>query len=53
MTHIDKTKLVLSTSMRTGELLDIMIALCEPAGVTVLINILEWHYGFVWRGFFW
>jgi len=30
-----------STSVCTGELLDITIAICEPAGVTVLIKILE------------
>lgn len=42
MTHIDKTTLVLSTSMCTGELLHIMITICEPAGVTVLIKVSEW-----------
>lgn len=42
MTHTDKTTLVLSTIMCTGQLLDTTIGICEPAGVTVLINVLEW-----------
>lgn len=41
MIHIDENTRVLSTSTSTGELLNVMAALCEPAGVTVLINALE------------
>lgn len=42
MTHVGKTILVLSINRRTGELLDITTAICEPAGVTALIKVLEW-----------